>query len=79
MSGVNDVGARRLFWGVLIGLGLAALIIIARYEKGSIAGLPVDDFGALVVKIGLLVFLGGAVLALFRHQLSAVLEALLFW
>jgi aspartyl protease family protein len=79
MSGLNDVGARRLFWGVLIGLGLAALIIIARYEKGSIAGLPVDDFGALVVKIGLLVFLGGAVLALFRHQLSAVLEALLFW
>lgn len=79
MSGANDVGARRLFWGVLIGLGLAALIIVARFEKGSIAGLPVDDFGALVVKIGLLLFLGGAVLALFRHRLSAALEALLFW
>lgn len=79
MNGARDVGARRLFWGLLIALGLAALIMVARYDTGSIAGLPVDAFGALIVKVGLLVFLGGAVLALFRHRLSVALEALLFW
>jgi aspartyl protease family protein len=69
----------RLLWGLLIALALAALILIAQHDVGSIAGLSTDDFGDLAVKVALLMFLSGAVFALFRHRLSAALEALLFW
>jgi aspartyl protease family protein len=74
-----EVGNRRLFWGLLVGIGLALLILVARHDAGTIAGLPIDDFSALVVKTALLVFFAGAVLALFRHRLSAALEASVFW
>jgi aspartyl protease family protein len=70
---------RRLFWGLMIGLGLGLLILVARHDQGSIAGLGIDDFGALVIRVALLVFFAGAVFALFRDRLSAALEALIFW
>jgi aspartyl protease family protein len=70
---------RRLFWGLMIGLALGLLILIAHHDRDTIAGLKIDDFSLLVIKVSLLVFLAGAVLALFRHRLSAALEALLFW
>ena len=70
---------RRLFWGLMIGLGLGLLILLAHHDQGLVAGLQIDDFSALIIKVALIVFLGGAVFALFRHQLSAALEALLFW
>jgi aspartyl protease family protein len=70
---------RRLFWGALVGLGLAALILVARLEPEKLAGFGPDAFGMLAIRVALLVFLGGAVLALFRHRLSAALEALVFW
>jgi aspartyl protease family protein len=70
---------RRLFWGLLIGLALGFLILVAHHDRETIAGLKIDAFSVLVIKVSLLVFLGGAVLTLFRHRLSAALEALLFW
>lgn len=73
------MGHRRLFWGLLIGLALGFLILVAHHDQQAIAGLAIDDFSALVIKVSLLVFLGGAVIALFRHRLSAALEALMFW
>jgi aspartyl protease family protein len=72
-------GHTRLLWGLLIGLGLALLILVARHRRGEIAGIALDDFSALVVKVSLLLFFAGAVIALFRHRLSAALEALVFW
>jgi aspartyl protease family protein len=73
------VSHRRLFWGLMIGLGLGLLILVARHDQASIAGLGIDDFGGLVVRVALLVFLAGAVFALFRDRLSAAFEALIFW
>jgi aspartyl protease family protein len=73
------VSRRRLFWGLMIGLGLGLLILVARHDQASIAGLGIDDFGGLVVRVALLVFLAGAVFALFRDRLSAAFEALIFW
>lgn len=73
------VGFRRLFWGLLVGLGLGMLILVARIDTARMVGLGPDDFGALVIRVSLLVFLGGSVLLLFRHRLSAALEAAMFW
>jgi aspartyl protease family protein len=38
-----------------------------------------DDFASLIVKIGALVLIGGAVLAVFRDRFSQALEAALIW
>jgi aspartyl protease family protein len=73
------VGHRRLFWGLLIALGLGLLILVARHDAGTIAGVALDDFSQLLIKVTLLVFLGAAAFALFRDRLSAAIEALLFW
>jgi aspartyl protease family protein len=70
---------RPLLWLLLIGLGLALVILIARHEDDTIAGLATRDFGALVYHAALVIFIGSAVLVLFRGRLSQALEAALFW
>ncbi len=68
---------RRVFWGLMIGLALGLMILVARHDEATIAGLGLDEFSALIIKVSLLVFLGGAALMLFRHRLTAALEAAL--
>jgi aspartyl protease family protein len=69
----------RLLWLLLLGLGLALLVLIVRHDDGTIAGLESHDFASLSIKIALLVFFGGLVLALFRHRFRQALEAAVFW
>ncbi len=69
----------RLLWVLLLGLGLAMLVLLARHQQGTVAGLSTDDFASLAAKIALLVFLGGSVLVVFRHSFSEALRAALFW
>ena len=73
------MGGRRLLWILLLGLGLALLALIVRHDDGTIAGLESHDFASLAIKIALLVFFGGFVLAMFRQRFSQALEAALFW
>jgi aspartyl protease family protein len=70
---------RRLLWILLIGAALALVVLIARHDGDTIAGLSTNDFGALVYYLALVVFIGGAVLVLFRERVSQALEAALFW
>jgi aspartyl protease family protein len=70
---------RRLLWILLIGLGLTAVVLIARHDADTIAGLPTGDFASLAYNVALVVFIGGTVLVLFREQFSKALEAVLFW
>ncbi len=69
----------RLFWILLIGLGAALLLVVARHDEGTIGGLSTEDFASLAMKIAILVFVGGAVLAMFRDRFSEALQAALFW
>jgi aspartyl protease family protein len=68
-----------MVWVLLIGLGAALLVLIARHEEGMVAGLSSHDFAWLVAKIAVLIFVGSMVLALFRERFSEALEAALFW
>jgi len=70
---------RRLLWVLLIGLGLALVVLLASNDQDKIAGLAARDFGALAYHLALVVFIGGAVLVMFRERLSQALEAALFW
>jgi aspartyl protease family protein len=74
---------RRLLWVFLIGIGLSLVVLLARHDAGTF-GIPsldmsADDFGALAYNLALIVFVGGAVLVVFRERLSQALEAALFW
>ena len=69
----------RLIWVLLIGLALALLVLVMRHDDGTIAGLESHDFAALAIKVALLVFFGGMVLAMFRYRFAEALEAALFW
>jgi aspartyl protease family protein len=73
------VGGRRLLWLLLLGLGLALLVLIFRHDDGTIAGLESHDFASLVIKIALIVFFAGFIIALFRQNVAQALEAALFW
>ena len=70
--------SNRIVWFLLAVLGVALLLLVVRHDQG-IGGLESGDFASLVVKISLLVFIGGAVLALFRERLAQALQAALLW
>lgn len=70
---------RRLLWILLIGVALVLVVLIARHNRGPIAGLAANDYGALAYYLALIVFVGGAVLVLFRERFSLAVEAALFW
>jgi aspartyl protease family protein len=73
------VGGRRLLWVLLLGLAVTLLALIIRHDDGTIAGLESHDFASLAIKIALLVFFGGFVLAFFRRRFTQALEAAFFW
>jgi len=69
----------RLLWIVLLVLGIGALLLVLRHDQGTIAGFETGDFASLVYKIALLIFIGGAVLALFRERVAQAFQAAIFW
>ncbi|TMJ02350.1 MAG: TIGR02281 family clan AA aspartic protease [Alphaproteobacteria bacterium] len=69
----------RLLWVLLLLLGIGALVLVLRHDQGTIAGFETGDFASLIYKIALLIFIGGAVLALFRERIAEAFQAAIFW
>src|SRR5688500_458351 len=69
----------RLLWILLLLLGIGLLALVLRHDQGRIAGFETGDFASLIYKIALLVFIGGAVLALFRERIAEAFQAAAFW
>ena len=70
---------RRFFWLLLFGLLIALLAFVGRHQAGTIGELTSRDFTSLLVKIALLVFVGGTVLTLFRERFTHALAIAFFW
>ena len=70
---------RRLLWPLLIGLGLALVLLLVGRDDDVIAGLARHDFARLAAKVALGLVIGGLVFVLFRQRLSEALQAALFW
>jgi aspartyl protease family protein len=73
------VGSRRLLWVLLLGLAVTLLVLIIRHDDGTIGGLESHDFASLAIKLALLVFFGGFVIAMFRYRFAEAVEAAFFW
>jgi aspartyl protease family protein len=69
----------RLFWLLIIGLGIGGIVLIARHDAGTVGGLDTGEFGSLVYYLALIVFIGSAVLVMFRERFVAALQAALIW
>ena len=69
----------RILTLLLIGIAVAILIIVARNNAGTVGPLTTNQFGSLAYKLALLVFLGAAVLTMFRQRFSQALTAALLW
>src|SRR5438270_13566476 len=69
----------RLLWVLLLLLGSGALVLVLHHDQGTIAGLETGDFASLMYKVALLIFIGGAVLALFRERIAEAFQAAIFW
>jgi aspartyl protease family protein len=69
----------RLLLYLLLGLLIAILIILARGGEGTVGSLSTNEFGSLAYKILILVFLGGAVLAMFRQRFTEAVTAAMLW
>jgi aspartyl protease family protein len=54
-------------------------MIVAQRGEGRIGSLSVDDFGSLAYKLAILVFLGAAVLTMFRERFTQTITAALLW
>ncbi len=68
-----------IFWLLLVGLALAAIVLIARHDAGTVGPLTTDDFASLAAKIALLVFLGSSALVVFRESIGKALQIALVW
>jgi len=70
---------RRLLWILLIGILIAILVVIAQHGRGTVGPLATEDFGALAYQLAILVFLGAALLVLFRERFTQAIFAALLW
>jgi aspartyl protease family protein len=71
--------SQRLLSVLLIGLAIAFIILAARHGEGYVGTLSTGDFASLVYWAVLLVFVGGAVLVMFRQRFAQALTAALLW
>ena len=69
----------RVLWFLLLLIGVGLLALVLRHDAGTIAGFETGDFASLVYKIALLIFIGGAVLAMFRDRIAEAFQAAMFW
>ena len=69
----------RLLWVLLLLIAIGLLALVLRHDQGTIAGFETGDFASLIYKIALLIFIGGAVLALFRERVAEAFQAAIFW
>ena len=70
---------RRLLPWIALALGLAVVVMLARRGAGLTGPLTTNESASLIYKIGLIVLVSGAVLTLFRQNLSQSLIFALAW
>ena len=70
---------RRLLPWIALALGLAVIVMLARRSAGVTGTLGSGDTVSLLYKVGLIVLISGAVLTLFRQNLSQALIFALAW
>lgn len=69
----------RLLWILLIGLLGGLLVLVVHHEHGQVAGIDLDQFGSLVAKLSIAIFVGAMAWSMFRGRLAESVLAAVFW
>lgn len=69
----------RLLWLVVAVLGVAVLALSMRHDRGTIGGLELDSFAALITGFVLLLMVFGAMSSLVYQRVGQTLRAGVFW
>jgi aspartyl protease family protein len=70
--------SRLLPW-IALTLALALIVLLARQSEGLTGELTTGEMASLAYKVGLVVLISGAVLAIFRQNFTQALVSALFW
>jgi aspartyl protease family protein len=70
---------RSLLLVALLGLAVGLIVLLIRHDSGTVGSLSTHDFASLVMKIAMLVVIGGAVLTLFRDRFSDAVQNAMLW
>ncbi|MFG1479014.1 TIGR02281 family clan AA aspartic protease [Xanthobacter sp. V4C-4] len=69
----------RLLWVLLTGLLIGLVVLVAHHEQGEVAGLSLDQFGALVAMGSIGIWIGSGLLARVHGRFLDSVLAVLFW
>lgn len=70
---------QRLLPWIALALAVAVVVMLARQSEGLTGPLSTGEMASLVYKVGLIVLVSGAVLAIFRQNLGQALVSALAW
>ncbi len=70
---------RRLLPWIVLAVVAAVVVMLARQSEGLTGPLTTGETVSLVYKVGLVVLISGAVLAVFRHDFTQALASALIW
>ena len=70
---------QRLLPWLGLALGLALLVVLARRSEGLTGPLSTSELASVAYQVGIVVLIGGAVVAIFRQNFSQALAGALFW
>ncbi len=70
---------QRLLPWIAIALAVAVVVLLARQSEGLTGPLSTGEMASLVYKIGLIVLVSGAVIAVFRQNFGQALVSLFLW
>jgi aspartyl protease family protein len=70
--------SRLLPW-IVLALALALIVMLARQSEGLTGALSTAEMGSLAYKVGLLVLVSGAVLAIFRQNFTQAVTQAVIW
>jgi len=70
--------SRLLPW-IAVALAVAVMALLGRQSAGLTRELSTDEFASLALKVGFIVLVGGAVVALFRQKITEALASALLW
>ena len=64
---------------LLVALAVACIVLVTHHDDGMIGSLTTGGFASLSYRLILLVFLGSAVIVMFRGRLTQAVKAALLW
>jgi aspartyl protease family protein len=70
---------KRLFPWIVLAVALALAALLARHSEGLTGALTSGDMASLAYKVALVVVVSGAVLTIFRQNVSQALIQAMFW